>query len=279
MNRRPWTAEDDAQLRDLYPRTRTSELPVLLDRSRLAIKCRSAALHLRKNDDANMRRPWHSDEDAVIRMLYADTPTDAIAAQLVDRTASSVWQRARRLRLKKDPAYLASEAAGRIQRGDHKGRECWFKKGQAPANKGLKRPKGWAPGRMRETQFKKGVRQGVATKLWKPIGTERVSKDGYRERKINDGLPLQKRWRAVHLLVWEAANGTLPESHAVTFKNGDKTDIRLDNLELVSRADWMRRHSVHNLPPELKSAVRALGTLKSVITKRSKREEQNRRSA
>lgn len=114
--RRYWTAAEDARLRELYPITRTSELPALLGRSRMAIKVRAAALHLRKAPEASMRRPWHPDEDAVLRMLYADTPTDAIADQL-GRSPTTTYQRAHRLGLEKSAEYLATEAAGRIARG------------------------------------------------------------------------------------------------------------------------------------------------------------------
>lgn len=277
MNGRPWSRKDETLLRELYPVTRTADLPALLGRSRKAIKVRAAALHLRKDPQASMRRRWHPDEDAVLRMLYADTPTDAIAQQ-IDRTPHSTFQRARKLGLEKDAAYLASEAAGRIRRGDHRGRLHWFKKGEPPANKGLRRP-GYAPGRMKETQFKKGQRSGVAVRLWKAIGTERISKDGYLERKINNDLPARRRWRAVHLLLWESANGPLPRGHAVVFKNGDKTDIRLDNLDLITRADLMRRNTVHNLPKPLAQAVQLLGALNRKINRRTRNEEQDRRSA
>lgn len=122
---------------------------------------------------------------------------------------------------------------------------------------------------MRETQFKKGVRQGVAVRLYKPIGTERISKDGYLERKVNDGLPLQARWRSVHLLVWEAAHGPVPKSHAVAFKNRDRRDIRLENLELVHRRDLMARNTVHNLPQPLAQTVQLLGALRRKINRKA----------
>lgn len=47
-----------------------------------------------------------------------------------------------------------------------------------PFNKGLRRP-GWHVGRMRETQFRKGERSGIAAKNWRPIGTIRTDPDGY----------------------------------------------------------------------------------------------------
>lgn len=277
MKARTWRREDDELLRRLYPCTRTDALPALLGRSNSAIKNRCVALHLRKNADVSMRRPWLIEDDALLRAIYADAPTPEVARRL-RRSLSGTYGRAMMLGLHKSETYLASPAACRLRRGDNVDAESRFTKGHVPANKGLRRP-GWSVGRMKETQFRKGERRGVAAKLWKPIGTERISKDGYRERKINNDLPLQRRWRAVHLLLWESVNGPLPRSHAVAFKNGDRTDVRLDNLELLTRRDLMARNTVHNLPKPLVQAVQLLGALRRKINRRSRNEEQNQRPA
>jgi hypothetical protein len=133
---------------------------------------------------------------------------------------------------------------------------------------------------MRETQFKKGQMHGQAQRNWKPIGSERISKDGYLERKVSDEdyshLPAdeanrkrQRRWVAVHRLVWEEANGPIPAGHKLAFRNGNKRDIQLDNLECVSDAEWMRRNTVHNLPKPVARAVQLLGALNRQIRKRT----------
>jgi hypothetical protein len=131
---------------------------------------------------------------------------------------------------------------------------------------------------MKEAWFKKGVRQGVAVRLYKPIGTERVAKDGYLQRKVNDDLPLQARWRAVHVLLWEAAHGPVPKGHAIAFRNGDKRDIRLDNLQCISRRELMARNSVHNLPKPLAETIQLLGALNHVIRQRNQSCRQRTRS-
>lgn len=41
----------------------------------------------------------------------------------------------------------------------------------------------------------------------------------------------------VHRMVWMKANGAIPEGYEVNHKNGDKSDNRLENLELVTRAE------------------------------------------
>lgn len=224
------------------------------------------------------RRVWTAKDDAQLRALYPDLPTADVAKRL-ERTTHAINARADKLGLHKSAAYLASPAACRLRRGDQVGKAHRYPNGHVPANKGLRRP-GYSVGRgrMQETQFKKGQRSGVAVKLWKPIGTERISKDGYLERKVNNDLPLQARWRAVHLIVWEASNGPLPKSHAVCFKNRDKTDIRLENLELITRRELMARNTVHNLPKPITSAIQLLGQLKRQIRRKTDAQE-HRRSA
>jgi hypothetical protein len=213
------------------------------------------------------RRPWTDRERATLARLYPDTRTNLIACRM-RRSIESINGKAALLGLRKSAAYLASPAACRLRRGEHPGKATQFRKGHVPANKGLRRP-GYAPGRMAETQFRKGERSGVAVALYRPIGAERISKEGYLERKINDDLPLQRRWRAVHLLIWEAAHGPVPPGHAACFRNGDKADLRLANLEIVSRRELMLRNSVHNLPKPLAEVVQLRGALIRQINRRA----------
>ena len=209
---------------------------------------------------------WSAEEEEYLRRRYADGHTARIAAEL-GRPTHKVWAKAKKLGLTKSDNYLRNNC--RLKPGHQLGKSTQFQKGQTPPNKGLRRP-GYSigRGRMQETQFKKGERQGVATKLYKPIGSERLSKDGYLERKVNDDLPLQARWRAVHLIMWEEAHGPLPEGYAIVFKNGDKTDIRLENFEIITRAELMRRNTIHNLPPELKGAITAVAALKKAVRRK-----------
>lgn len=189
--------------------------------------------------------------------LYADTPTKEIAAKL-SRTTGQIYRKAAALGLKKSAEYLAGPHASRLRRGDDIGKAYRFKKGQVPWNKGKPHP---ARGRSAETQFKPGTLQGRAAEIAQPIGAERLSKDGYLERKVNNDLPFQKRWRAVHILVWEEANGPLPEGHCVVFRDGNKQNVALENLECISRAENMRRNTLHRYPKEITDAIRARAVL------------------
>lgn len=113
------------------------------------------------------------------------------------------------------------------------GRTGRFPKAHVPHNKGKHFDAG---GRSVETRFKKGQLSGRAAERVKSIGTERLSKDGYRERKIHNGLPMQSRWRAIHLLEWEAVHGPVPAGHALKCLDGDRQNTDPSNWELVSRS-------------------------------------------
>ncbi len=209
-------------------------------------------------------KPWteREREREILRQFYPHE-ANARIAEYLGRPDRAVAQYARTMGLHKSAEYLAVPgAAGR------------FGPGHVPANKGLRRP-GWAVGRMRETQFKPGQRSGMAARNWMPVGSTRLI-EGYLYRKTSDipNVPYTRNWRLEHILRWTAAHGPVPAGHAVCFRDGDRTHIALDNLELVSRADLMRRNTIHKrVPPELKAAIQHLGRLRRRIH-RSEKEQQ-----
>lgn len=224
-----------------------------------------------------MRRVWTPEQEAILRARYPAEPTVALAQEL-GHPVRSVYCKAKNLGIKKTAEYLLTEHACRLRRGGDVGAATRFKKGMAPVNKGTKRP-GWAPGRMAETQFKSGKLSGRAAQLLLPVGTEVVDRDGYRKRKVRkDAAPNMSRfnWKFVHVLVWEEKHGPVPKGHAVVFRNRDKADIRADNLELVTRAELMRRNSFHNnYPKEIGRVIQLRGAIVRQINKRLSHEKQD----
>jgi hypothetical protein len=221
------------------------------------------------------RRAWSTEDDVLVRERYPDTPTPELARRL-GRTVSATYNRAVGMGLRKSAAYLASPAACRLRRGDNVGAGTRFTPGHAPANKGLRRP-GWSPGRMKDTQFRKGERRGVAVKKYKPIGTERLSKEGYLERKIHDGLPLQSRWRAVQRIRWEAIHGPTPKGMVLKCLDGNRLNTEPANWTLIPRALLPRlvggrlgRLGYDEAPPELKPTILAVAKLEHAARTRTK---------
>lgn len=159
---------------------------------------------------------------------------------------------------------LANFKALCTRRGWKTGRTGCFVKGQPAPNKGKTMPFHENSAR---TRFQKGQRRGRANHLYKPIGTERISKDGYLERKIHDGLPLQSRWRAVHLIRWEEVNGPIPEGHCLKSVDGDRLNTDPANWMAIPRALLPRLNGRWSLgydeaEPELKPYVLAVARLR-----------------
>lgn len=207
-------------------------------------------------------RAWSDEDLARLRSLYPIHSTRKVA-ELFDRSVYSVNGAAHTLGLRKTREYLQSPEAGRLRRGDGVGAAFRFSKGHVPANKGLRRP-GWSPGRMKETQFKKGQQPPN----WKPLGTVLTDSDGYLRVKIAEGGFSQgfgdsSVWAFAHRFVWEETRGPIPPGYVVVFKDGNREHCEIENLECISRADLARRNAMWNrFPPELIEAILLNGAIK-----------------
>lgn len=211
------------------------------------------------------RRPWTAAEDALIRERYPELSA-AEVADLIKRSVKAVYTRANELGVYKQPEWIAERARRRILDPNHGGRANHFQTGHVTWNKGIPYDAG---GRSKETRFRPGSRQGRALALWQPIGALRINADGYLQRKVNDDKPFHKRWRAEHIIVWEAKHGPLPKGHAIVFKDGNRFNITDDNLECIDRRELMSRNTVHRHGPEVAALSQLRGALKRQINKRT----------
>lgn len=182
------------------------------------------------------RNLWTAEEDAKLLELYY-THSFADISSVIGRTVSAINNRCQKLGLKRTK-----------EQQDAIGNGC-FKKGHKTWNAGMK---GWqAGGNSVKTRFKKGQRgEG-----WQPIGTERVSKDGTLYRKVTDTGVSKKDWQSVHSVIYREHFGDIPEGHIVVFKDRNPRNFALDNLELISRAENMRRNTIGRYGYEYRSSA------------------------
>lgn len=253
-----WSDAETDYLRRHYPNEPTRHVAKAMGRTFAAVRSRARVLKLLKGDGLRYR-VWSRAEEDYLRKHYADGQTRDLAEAL-GRPVSKVYAKAKKLGLEKSAAYLRRFA--RLQPGRRVSPSTEFPKGHVPANKGLRRP-GYSKGRgrMQETQFKKGNQP----ENYLPIGTERIDADGYLRVKIADGLGgtgNQKVWPFLHRHRWEQAHGPIPEGYTVVFKDGDRSNCALENLELISRKELMARNTIHNMPAELKQVIQLKGRLK-----------------
>lgn len=145
-----------------------------------------------------------------------------------------------------------------------------FEKGMVPANKGRRQADYMTPeaiARTRATRFFKGQLPHNAARL--PIGTERVTPDGYVEVKVAD-RPTGERgahdnWVPKHRLVWEREHGReQPRGTKIIFCDGDRSNLDPENLMLVTDSELgvMNRMPQTWSDRETAEAVLALARLK-----------------
>jgi hypothetical protein len=226
--------------------------------------------HSDQPDETGTRQPWEPHEVEAVRVLYPNTKTSDLAAAL-GRSLGTVYRMADRLGIRKTAEYLTSAASGRLD--GVRGYSSRFTKGNPSWNAGMK---GWqAGGRSVETQFRKG-RPACEAHNYKPVGTERINRDGYLERKVTDdpSIVSVRRWVPVHRLVWEAVNGPVPAGHVVCFLPGRRTTdrdlITVDTIELVHRADLARRNHPKNRSPELAKLIQLKGAITRQVNRIAK---------
>ena len=90
----------------------------------------------------------------------------------------------------------------------------------------------------------------------KPLGAEYANKEGRVFIKVSErGKYWRQMWKRRAHMVWKAANGPVPRGRLLHHINGDCADDRLDNLQLVTRAEHARLHAT----PERQRAAQLLG--------------------
>lgn len=102
-----------------------------------------------------------------------------------------------------------------------------FEKGHVPANKGTK-----GMSKANKTSFKKGNIPANS----RPIGSERISRDGYILVKVKDGC-LNNNWIPKHRLIYEQKYGKIPKGHKLIFADGNKQNLDIENLILLSNSE------------------------------------------
>jgi hypothetical protein len=144
--------------------------------------------------------------------------------------------------------------------GAHSSSRCRghrFNPGSTAWNKGIPGSTGNHPNTQR-TQFKAGRRPEEA-RNYRPIGSAahlqgRLS--GAQGFTMTQTVYPSRRWTLAST-GWSGKKPTAPfhRGHVVVFKPGmattDPALITIDRVELITRAELMRRNTRHNLPPEI----------------------------
>ncbi|MCI6191209.1 MAG: HNH endonuclease [Clostridium sp.] len=119
-----------------------------------------------------------------------------------------------------------------------------FQKGNISHNKGKKQSEYMtkeAIERTKATRFKKGNRPSN----YRPVGSERITKDGYIEVKVAD----PNKWETKNKIVYKQHFGDIPKGYNVIYADGNKLNNDINNLILVSNSELLianRNHLIYN---------------------------------
>lgn len=168
---------------------------------------------------------WTAAEKDILRQWYEQNGSDFCDTIIEKRLG---WRRGGRNVMQK------AWKMGLRYKGPKRG---VFKKGHATFNKGKKMP-AEVREKVKRTMFKKGNLPHNT----KPAGHDiaiRTDNRGVKNLHIRLGLG---KWEYLARHTWRSFYGEIPAGHIVTFKDGDTMNCRIENLQLMSRADNARRN-------------------------------------
>lgn len=172
--------------------------------------------------------------DYLLKELYLLMPVKTMA-DLIGRSGTFVDTRLRQLKLKQSRK-LIDEIIEMFK----------IRPGTIPANKGKKQTEYMSPDAIKKTsatRFKKGhlphnavgFEDGDIT-----IRHDHPGRGGFPYYYIRLSLG---KWKPLHSYKWEQVHGAIPKGHCLWFIDGNPLNVELSNLELITRAENMKRNS------------------------------------
>lgn len=197
-------------------------------------------------------KKWTNNELEFLRLHYPNKSTQWVADQL-GRSIGSVYSAADVHHVKKSEDYLKEHVytVGDLPEGiTHR-----YKKGSIPANKGQKMSDEVRE-KVKHTWFKKGHVPHNTT-----FDGYEYEVKGYIVIRVSKGNFILK-----HRYIWEQHHGKIPDDMIIVFKDGNKRNFDINNLEMIDRVELMNRNTIQRYPDELKAIIR----LNSKLNKRIK---------
>jgi hypothetical protein len=221
-----------------------------------------------------MRKLWTDAEHAYLREHFPHRQSQVVADEM-GRSLKSVRAMAQVLGLRKTQAfYNDPNLSGRLNSSVVRDNNTKFKKGQAGFNKGKKQHEymsAEAIERCKKGQFKKGNI---------PPNTSKYGDGAITVRK-NYGVPYSYirvslgKWIQLAHFNWTQVNGEVPKGMVLRHIDGNTLNDDISNLELITLVENMRRNSIANMPEELKAVSYMMITLKSTITRQTKKRKRH----
>lgn len=180
-----------------------------------------------RTDEKGFKTRCTPTQDEVIKRDYLIIPMKQLSKQL------TISDTCLRKRLKQLGLKIPSEVI------EQRKKDSLIKPGTIPPNKG-KEMSSHVYEKCKATMFKKGALPANAIGV--KDGDIRLRKDKsgrvYKYIRLSLG-----KWIPLHQYNWEKESGKLSKGHCLWFRNGDTMNCEVSNLEVITRAENMRRNS------------------------------------
>lgn len=92
-----------------------------------------------------------------------------------------------------------------------------------------------------------------------PVMSEILTTDGYRLIKVSE----PSEWKPKHRVIWEKNNGKIPHGARIRFKDGNRTNICLENLYI----EYIKTNAPLSNTPRNRKAMTSIPTSPKPITR------------
>ncbi|WP_438423091.1 HNH endonuclease [Aquimarina macrocephali] len=197
------------------------------------------------------RTTFTTEQDKYIIDNYLVLPVKTIASN-IGRSGCGVQGRLKRLGLE-----IPREIINKRKK------ESRYQKSRIPENKGKKQKDYMSAESIEKTKATR-FRIGNRPHNWKPVGSERITKDGYIEIKTSN----PNKWELKHRYLYQQIHKIkIPKNHNIIFKNGNSEDFNKHNLVMVSNSELMLKNTIHQYPESLQQIIKLNNKIKKKLKK------------
>lgn len=170
---------------------------------------------------------WTEDEEKLLSYFYPLSHMRALARIFTRFSPDSIWSKATNIGLSKSKDYL---------RGVFKPR------GKSP----------WNKGKVLKPAFNK----------YQIPGYGRVRKNNGFFEVFHDG-----KYQSLARVIWQKHHGQpVPNGMIIRYRDGNNSNVAIDNMYLSTKADLMRDSSFSNLPKEIREVHKMNKQIKRILT-------------
>lgn len=202
----------------------------------------------------NKKRLYTQQELDTIRTMFPDHYTMDIA-KLINRSYDSVALQASRMGITKSKTFREQEYKRQGERIKIYGEKYRLKPGHIPHNKGVPMTQ-----EMYEKIKHSFFKPGNVPYNKRENGYEYTDGEGYIRVRIGNS-----KYKLKHHIIWEQHHGPIPKGHIIVFRDKNSHNCAIENLEMITMAENMKRNQSKEYPQEIKETIKLINKLKKTI--------------